>query len=240
LSYEIRGTGNPVVLLHGFTSLGSSWERHGWVQTLVDHRLQAISLDARSHGSSDRVFEPALCTTDVLAGDVIELLDRLRIESAALVGFSMGGGVAIRVALDAPERVERLVVAGVGDSAINVLHDPKEVREIADAFSGQTEAPEGSAAARLLRNAELAGNDTRPLLPFLQQGGWPGGLADLSPLNVPALVIVGEGDEYMPRSETLLDSLLPSQVVHLPAGHHEVLQDNSVKRAAIRFLTSPD
>jgi pimeloyl-ACP methyl ester carboxylesterase len=239
LWYETRGTGNPVVLLHGFTSLSGSWERNGLVQALVAHGFRAISPDARSHGSSDPVFDPALCTTDVLAADVIELLDRLGIDSASLVGFSMGGGTALRVALDAPERVMRLVVGGVGDSAINALHDPGEVRELEGAFSGRADPPARSNAARLRRNAELAGNDRRALLPFLQQGGWPGGLTGVSPLVVPALVIVAAADEYMPRSDALLAALAPTQVLHLREhGHHGVMAHELVQQEVIRFLTS--
>lgn len=238
LHYEVRGTDKPVVLLHGFTSLGESWERHGWVSALVEQGFQAIRPDARSHGSSDPVFDPALCTTDVLAADAIGLLDHLGIASASLVGFSMGGGgIALRVALDAPQRVDRLVIGGVGDAGINGLHDPDEIRELADAFSEAAEPREGSIAARVRRNAEVAGNDLRALLPFLQQSGWPAGLDDVSTLTVPALAIVAEADEYMPRTETLLASLTPTHVLRLPGlGHHHVMGSASVKQEAARFL----
>jgi pimeloyl-ACP methyl ester carboxylesterase len=208
------------------------------VKALVENGFCAVSLDARSHGSSDPVFEPSMCTTDMLAADVIALLDQLGIHSASVVGFSMGGGVGIRVALDAPERVARLVVMGVGDAAINALHDPEEIRELVHAFSGPVDPPGASSAARIRRNAELAGNDCRALLPFLRQGGWPGGLADISSLKVPALVIVAEADEYMPGAEALLASLRPTQVTRFPGGHHDVTQDDSVKRDVVRFLTS--
>jgi pimeloyl-ACP methyl ester carboxylesterase len=241
LSYEVRGTGNPAVLLHGFTSLGRTWERRGLVQMLVDQGLRAISPESRSHGASDAVFDPVKCTTDLLANDVIALLDHLTIDSAALVGFSMGGGVAIRAALDVPERVTRLVVGGVGDSAMNAVHDPMELRDLADVFSGQARPREGSNAFRLLRNAEGAGNDPQALLPFLRQGGWPGGLTNVSPLTVPALVILADGDEYMAGAEKLLAALRPSEVMRVHArGHHDVLDDDAVKQNLVRFLTSPD
>jgi pimeloyl-ACP methyl ester carboxylesterase len=153
----------------------------------------------------------------------------------------MGGGTALRVALDAPKRVTRLVVGGVGDSAINALHDREEIRELADVFSGEADPPAGTNAARLRRNAELAGNDCAALLPFLQQGGWPGGLANISTLNVPALVIVAEADEYMRGSEAVLAALAPTQVMHLREhGHHGVMGDDAVQQEVIRFLTSPD
>jgi pimeloyl-ACP methyl ester carboxylesterase len=237
LHYESRGAGKPVVLLHGFTSFGDSWERHGWISTLADNGMQTIWPDARSHGRSGPVFDPELCTTTVLAADVIALLDHLAIETASLVGFSMGGGIALRVALDTPQRVDRVVVGGVGDAGIDGLHDPDEIRELADAFANLAEPREGSIARRIRRNAELAGNDLRALLPFLQQGGWPAGLTDISPLTVPTLVIVAEADEYMPRTETLLASLAPTKVIRLPGlGHHQVMGDTSVRQEAVRFL----
>lgn len=240
LHYASRGAGEPVVLLHGFTSLGGSWERHGWVSALLEQGFRAIWPDARSHGGSDRVFDPALCTTAVLAADVVGLLDHLEIERASLVGFSMGGGTALRVALDTPQRVDRLVVGGVGDAGINGLHDEHEITELRDAFSGVAAPQEGGIASRVRRNAELAGNDLRALLPFLEQGGWPAGLTDVAPLRVPALVIVGGADEYMPRAETLLESLSPAEVVRLPGlGHHQFMGDVSVKQEVLRFLARP-
>jgi hypothetical protein len=55
------------------------------------------------------------------------------------------------------------------------------------------------------------------------------------------VVLLAEADEYLPRSDALLASLVPTQVMHRPAwGHYEVMQDDSVKQAVIRFLTSPD
>ena len=237
LHYEARGSGHPVLLLHGFTSRASTLERHGWVDLLVDAGLRPIAPDARSHGGSDRVFDPAACTTRVLAGDVVALLDHLEIPQASLFGFSMGGGVALRVAMDWPARVTRLAVGGIGDAAINDRHDPSAIAELAEVFADSADLPADTSAARIRRNAELAGNDLRALLPFLQQGGWPGGLRELSPVHAPALVIVAGGDEYMSDADALLAWLTPTKVVRLAnKGHYEVLGDETVKREVAAFL----
>ena len=53
LHYETYGGGEPVVLLHGFTSLGSNWLRHGWIDALAGFRV--ITLDLPAHGESDAV-----------------------------------------------------------------------------------------------------------------------------------------------------------------------------------------
>jgi hypothetical protein len=63
----------------------------------------------------------------------------------------------------------------------------------------------------------------------------------VSPLAVPALVILAERDEYMDGAERLLAELRPSEVMHVHArGHHDVLDDDAVKRRVVHFLASPD
>jgi pimeloyl-ACP methyl ester carboxylesterase len=238
LSYAAVGVGEPVVLLHGFTSGGDAFQRLGWIDLLIENGFQAVTLDFRSHGGSERVFEPAMCSTPVLAADVVALLDHLHVERAALLGFSMGGGVALQVAMDAPARVRKLVLGGIGDAALNHLHDPREVAEIIEAFlAPSASASEETNAWRIRRNAELAGNDLVALLPFLRCGGWPGGIARLSPITAEVMLVVAEAEEYMRETEELLRWLAPSQLMRVPAkGHHEVLSDGVVKEEAIRFL----
>ena len=242
LHYDVRGRGHPVVLLHGFTSRGSTWERHGWLDLLVDAGLRPIAPDARSHGRSDRVRDAAGCNTKVLAADVAALLDELEIPQASLVGFSMGGGIALQFALDRPERVARIAVAGIGDAAINDLHDASDIAELATVFAADpADAPAGTSAARIRKNAELAGNDPRALVPFLEQGGWPGGLRELSPVAAPTLVAVADDDEYMPGARALLERLAPTKVVRLRGkSHYELLLDETVKREVVAFLSEPD
>jgi pimeloyl-ACP methyl ester carboxylesterase len=195
-------------------------------------------MDVRSHGRSSRVFDPAACATDVLAQDVAGLLDHLGIPSASVIGFSMGGGIALELALGSPLRVRKLVIGGVGDAAINVLHDSAEVAAIAEAFSNPSaEPPVGTPAAVIRRNAEGAGNDLRALLPFLQNGGWPAGLRSVARLNMPSLVIVAEADEYMAKTDALLAALRPTQILRLRGkGHHQVMGDDDAKRAVVAFL----
>lgn len=238
LHYEVHGEGDPVVLLHGFTSLGSSWERHGWVEVLLSHGFQSILMDTRSHGLSSRVFDPRACTSDLLARDVVALLDYLAIRSTSVIGFSMGGGIALELAFQSPLRLRKLVIGGVGDAAINELHDPAEVAAIAEAFSGPSaEPPQGTSAAVIRRNAEQAGNDLSALVPFLQNGGWPGGLRSVTRLEMPSLVIVAEADEYMAKADELLTRLRPTKILRLHGkGHHQVMGDDEVKQAAVAFL----
>jgi pimeloyl-ACP methyl ester carboxylesterase len=108
LSVDDDGEGPAVLLLHGLTAtrryvvMGSRMlERSG-------HRV--IAYDARGHGKSSPAANPDAYGYDELALDVLALLDRLVISRAVLAGASMGAHTALRVALDAPERVGGLVV----------------------------------------------------------------------------------------------------------------------------------
>lgn len=224
-----------MVLLHGFaTSAAASWEASGWIDLLVKRGFRVLAPDFRGHGRSPRVEGPSDCATAALAGDIVAILDHAGLERASVFGFSMGGGVALQLAMDRPGRVERLVVGGVGDAAINALHDPAEVAAIAAAFAGR-----GPGAARMRRVAENAGNDARTLLPFLGGGGWPGGLPDLHAPAVPLLLIVAGNDQYMRETGELRKRLPDADVLDAPGrDHHDVLLDDAVRSRVVAFLGS--
>ena len=238
LHYDVRGDGEPIVLLHGFTSsFGGNWERRGWVAFLAASGFRVMGLDFRSHGRSDRVFTPGKCTTATLANDVVRLLDHLHVDRAHVFGFSMGGGVALELAMDEPERVGRVVVGGVGDAALNPFHEPSEIDDIITAFEGRSpNAIASPTARRLRRNAEAAGNDLAALVPFLRNGGWPGGLDPSRSVTAPVLLLVAEQDQYMRDVNELVGWLAHARVQRVPADHYAVLDDDTVRAGVVRFL----
>jgi pimeloyl-ACP methyl ester carboxylesterase len=116
LNYVHGGpAGAPVVLmLHGLSDSSYSFSR---VLPLLADRLRVIALDQRGHGDSDRPTTGY--STNALAGDLLELMDALRIDRATVVGHSMGSFVARRVAERAPERITRLILVGTAMSPRN-------------------------------------------------------------------------------------------------------------------------
>jgi pimeloyl-ACP methyl ester carboxylesterase len=106
LNYEIAGSGQPVVLLHGGALDLRMWDQQ-W--SAFAARCQCIRFDARGHGQSSTPTAPFRQCDDVAA-----LLAHLELQRATLVGLSMGGGTAVDTALEYPAVVEALVVCGAG------------------------------------------------------------------------------------------------------------------------------
>ncbi len=109
LFYEVAGQGKPLVLLHGAYMNNDAWG--GLKESLAEH-YQVIAVEAQLHGRTGDRDTPI--TYENMSADVVGLLDHLKIDKAILVGYSMGGATAIRIAIDHPERVERLVAASAG------------------------------------------------------------------------------------------------------------------------------
>jgi len=103
--YEIHGSGEPVVLLHGaFMAISGDW--NDWIKELSKTR-KVIAIEMQGHGrtaDTGRDF-----TYDNLADDVAALLDYLKIPSADVIGYSLGGGVALNCAIRHPDKVRKVV-----------------------------------------------------------------------------------------------------------------------------------
>jgi pimeloyl-ACP methyl ester carboxylesterase len=112
IAYTTMGAGAPIVLLHGFTETAASWQEAGYVDRFVQAGRQVVLIDCRGHGGSGKPHDAAAYGGDKRARDVLAVLDALGLPEADLVGFSMGGLIALATALRFPERVRRLIVIG--------------------------------------------------------------------------------------------------------------------------------
>src|SRR5437764_9807350 len=107
LYYETHGSGRPLVLLHG--GLMTIDLNFGPLLEPLAAARQVIAVELQGHGHTAIGDRPM--TIEALAGDVVALLDYLGIAETDVFGFSLGGLVAYAVALSAPERVGRLIIA---------------------------------------------------------------------------------------------------------------------------------
>jgi pimeloyl-ACP methyl ester carboxylesterase len=107
LYYAVFGTGEPVILLHGGLANADYWGNQ--VPALAE-RYQVIVVDSRGHGRSTRDAQPF--GYDLMAADVVALMDHLKLPKAAIVGWSDGGIIGLAIAMRHPERLTRLFAFG--------------------------------------------------------------------------------------------------------------------------------
>lgn len=101
LYYEIHGTGDPLILLHGGLS---AVEMFGDVLPMLAKSRQVIAVDLQAHGRTADIDRPL--SYEDMADDVAALIKHLALERADVMGYSLGGGVALRTAIQHPEVVK--------------------------------------------------------------------------------------------------------------------------------------
>ncbi len=117
LHYTLTGEGPPLVILHGLFGSGKNWQSHA---RRLGRRFATHCVDLRNHGDSfhaDEMNYPAM------SADVVALLDELGLGACHLLGHSMGGKVAMTLAHEHPERVDRLIVADIAPVAYSHHYD---------------------------------------------------------------------------------------------------------------------
>src|SRR6202011_5390646 len=106
LYFETHGSGRPMILLHGGRGSG---EMFGPILPVLAERHQVVTVDLQGHGRTADIDRPI--DVRLMAGDIAALIDHLGLDKPDVVGYSLGGGVALQTAVQYPAKVRRLVVA---------------------------------------------------------------------------------------------------------------------------------
>lgn len=108
LHYKSAGEGPPLIILHGLMGMLDNWQG---VSKMLNDSLRTITVDLRNHGHSPHSEEHSY---DLMVADIIELMDDLGLTNTHLLGHSMGGKVAMKLAQEYPERIRKLIIADIG------------------------------------------------------------------------------------------------------------------------------
>jgi 2-succinyl-6-hydroxy-2,4-cyclohexadiene-1-carboxylate synthase len=115
---ETEGSGPALVLLHGFTGSLRAWDD---IRSKLQGTVTVVAIDLIGHGDSEVPADPARYTLDHAADDLNALLDALGVDSAGVLGYSMGGRLALHFAVQHPQRVRTLILEsaspGIEDQA---------------------------------------------------------------------------------------------------------------------------
>jgi pimeloyl-ACP methyl ester carboxylesterase len=203
LYYETHGAGRPLVLLHG--GLGSG-EMFGDILPLLTERHQVILPDLQGHGRTADVDRPL--DVRLMADDIGALIEHLGLDAPDVMGFSLGGGVALQTAVKYPGRVRRLVAASAHarrDAVYpEMLEQQAQVGAAAEQFMKETPmyelyqrvAPHPENFGLLL---DKAGESMRKDFDFTD---------DVRGLQVPTLLIAADADMAPPSHYVELFALL--------------------------------
>src|SRR5579864_2334570 len=214
--YATFGQGEPVILLHGGLANANYWSNQ--VRALQS-RYRVIVMDSRGHGRSTRNDQPY--GYDLMASDVVGLMDFLKINKAAVVGWSDGAIIGLDIALHHPERLTKLF-------AFAANSDPSGVADIANspvfnAFIARAETEYGKLSP--------TPTDYKSFLDQIEkmwetQPNWTA--ADLKTITVPTWIVDADHDEAIKRENTeFMAANIPGAGLLLQPGvsHFSFLQD---------------
>lgn len=225
ISYDVQGSGPAVVLITGSNLDRRMWAREtAWLAR--DHTV--VRYDLRAHGQSDTATAPFSHL-----GDLIDVLDTLKLSKAALVGLSAGSTIALDAALEHPSRVERMVLSGPSISGFVSKQRPAFFGDLMTALQARdydkaadvllatpvfAAPPESQALVRQMVtendrlwtvSRELMKAPARPAIDRLAE------------VRVPTLVLIGEHDLLQREHADLLGKRVKgARLVVIPGGGH--------------------
>lgn len=256
LSVHMQGEGSAILLLHGFTGSVATWTAH----LPAFEGFSTVAVDLLGHGESDTPSTPNRYRMEQCVDDLTSLLDQLEIDRTAVLGYSMGGRVALQFALRAPERLWALMLEstspGIEDVAEredrvrsdNALADDIEREGIAafvdrwqalPLFATQDRLP--TSVREELRRQRLQ-NSPIGLANSLRGAG--AGVADpvlsrLGEIDIPTLLIAGALDQkYVALAHKMGDALPCVRTRIVPGAGHttHMEQPDSFDRVVREFL----
>ncbi len=243
VTYRVRvtGAGTPLLLLHGFTGTGATWEPF---LPVLAGRYRTIAPDLLGHGETDAPGDPQRYRMERCAADLLALLDILGAARCHVVGYSMGGRVALHLALAAPERVRALVLVGASPGIADPVERAARIRQdeaLADfieregtaafvarweplpLFATQARLPEEVRARiraqRLTQRPEGLANSLRGMGAGAQEPL----VERLGELTMPCLLLAGElDDKYRGLVREMADRIPYAETAIVPGAGHAV------------------
>jgi 3-oxoadipate enol-lactonase len=238
LSYKVSGKGQPLILINGFG--GTQNALFAVVRAFAKH-YRVVTFDNRGSGGSDK--PTGLYSVRTMAGDTIGLMDFLGIEKAHLVGMSMGGMIAQEIAIDHPQRLDKLVLCSTSAGGQPFQELWFDLIEASNPGWNRSESDLAEVDLRKLIGAGTPRLFNRPfnrlviatlasLMLRLRMTGVPVGqleammshdaLDRLDKIQAPTLILAGSKDELMPphSGETLASHIRSAKLVIIEGGAH--------------------
>lgn len=240
MNYELSGSGRNLTLIHGAGDNLNAWYNQ---VPVFSRRYRVLTYDVRGHGRTE--LPDGELTTELWVDDLYALLKALNIKETILLGFSMGGAIALGFTTAHPEMVKALILSNSG--GVGPRRSEKEMREMEARRQAQIEAikKEGMEAVvkdRISRTfspgfaekhpetverykSVLLQNNPKGYLRVMQRMGRPTTPPDVSKITCPTLIIAGELDTLGgPSGKATQKAIRGSQLKTFPTGHYTPLE----------------
>jgi pimeloyl-ACP methyl ester carboxylesterase len=237
IAYLDEGEGDPILLVHGFASSKNvNWVYPAWVSELKKNGRRAIALDLRGHGDSGKLYDPAQYSIEIMSGDVIALMDHLKIGRADMMGYSMGGRTTAYLARYQPERLRSAILGGIG---IGLIEGGGPGENVAEALEAPSLEDVTDPVGRTFRAfADQTRSDRRALAACLRGSRRLMTREEAAGITVPVLIAVGTMDEIAGSADELGKIIPGSQVLNIPnRDHMRAVGDKVYKTGVLEFLS---
>ena len=240
LAFERQGNGPAIVLVHGFgSSRSQNWKSTGWYSGLTEAGFSLVAMDCRGHGESGKPHDEASYGHERMAQDVLSVMDVAGLKRALVCGYSMGGFIGLRLLAAHPDRVEKLVLAGVGENYLKEsITSPAARGALADALLTEDKDGITDPRAKMFRAfADQPGKDRFALAACMRAMSPRLPTATLAALTRPILVVAGAQDDTAGRPEPLADMFADGRAVVIPGRDHmSAVGDRHTRQAVIDFF----
>jgi pimeloyl-ACP methyl ester carboxylesterase len=230
------GAQRAIVLIHGFASnRNEGWRRTGWYGAFERRGLRVIALDQRGHGESAKLYEPQAYERERLAADVLNLMDHVGVDRAHVFGYSMGTRTALELAIAQPDRVDHLILGGVGGKFLEPREaDDGDPDRMAKAMLADDPASISEPMLRSFRQfADEQGEDRKALAAVTRVTNMPFRRDAMADLPMPVLVVAGAGDTLAGDPQGLADVFPRGHAVSVPGCDHFSAIPHALTKAAV-------
>ena len=236
IAYLDEGTGEPIVLVHGFASnKETNWIVPGWVSALKGAGRRALALDNRGHGASTKFYDPADYALAKMGGDVVALMDHLKIARADVLGYSMGARITGYVASAHGSRVRSAILGGIG---VRLVEGGGNAEIIAAALEATSRADVRDPLALGFRVfAEQTRSDLKALAACMRAPTRTITREAAASISIPVLVATGTTDDIAGSGPALAALIPGAEVLDIPGRDHmRSVGDPVFKQGVVDFL----
>jgi pimeloyl-ACP methyl ester carboxylesterase len=226
--YEVKGTGKPVLLIHGFTGKGTDWKTKPLYDSLVRNGFKVIIADLRGNGLSDKPHESTAYANDAEAKDLVGLLKYLGIKKYEAVGYSRGSIILARL-LVLDKNLIRAVIGGMGADFTNPMW-PRRIG-IYEALMYDSAKGYDDLKKRIINT----GLD-RLALAYQQKEQPSTSKEELAKVKQKVMILSGDQDRDDGSPEDLQQMIPHSKFVTVPGNHNSAANSAAFAIQVLSFL----